>query len=111
MPPLTERDRYYVVELLDAWTNNFENLGPRNVPADGATVEGFNFVEDVDGTDHHKYLWCNAAYAFGARLTRAFEDFGWCAAIRGVEGGGLVEDLPTHTFKTDEGEVALKCPT
>jgi type VI secretion system ImpC/EvpB family protein len=23
----------------------------------------------------------------------------------------LVEDLPTHTFKTDEGEVALKCPT
>ena len=80
-------------------------------PADGATVEGFNFVEDVDGTDHHKYLWCNAAYAFGVRLTRAFEDFGWCAAIRGVEGGGLVEDLPTHTFKTDEGEVALKCPT
>jgi len=80
-------------------------------PADGATVEGFNFVEDVDGTDHEKYLWCNASYAFGARLTTAFEDFGWCAAIRGVEGGGLVEDLPTHTFKTDEGEVALKCPT
>lgn len=80
-------------------------------PADGATVEGFNYVEDVDGTDHQKYLWCNAAYAFGVRLTRAFEDFGWCAAIRGVEGGGLVEDLPTHTFKTDEGEVALKCPT
>lgn len=80
-------------------------------PKDGATVEGFNFVEDVDGTDHEKYLWCNAAYAFGTKLTTAFDDFGWCAAIRGVEGGGLVEDLPTHTFKTDEGEVALKCPT
>ena len=80
-------------------------------PRDGETVEGFNFVEDVDGTDHSKYLWCNAAYALGTKLTKAFEDYGWCAAIRGVEGGGLVEDLPTHTFKTDEGEVALKCPT
>jgi len=80
-------------------------------PVDGTTVEGFNFVEDVDGTDHERYLWCNAAYAFGAKLTKAFEEFGWCAAIRGVEGGGLVDDLPTHTFKTDEGEVALKCPT
>lgn len=80
-------------------------------PKDGTTVEGFNFVEDVDGTDHSKYLWVNAAYAFAARLTSAFENYGWCAAIRGVEGGGLVEGLPTHTFKTDDGEVALKCPT
>ena len=80
-------------------------------PKDGSTVDGFNFVEDVDGTDHQKYLWINAAYAFATRLTAAFENYGWCAAIRGVEGGGLVEDLPTHTFKTDEGEVALKCPT
>lgn len=80
-------------------------------PKDGTPVEGFNYVEDVDGSDHHKYLWVNAAYAFAARLTDAFDMFGWCAAIRGVEGGGLVEDLPTHTFKTDDGEVALKCPT
>ncbi|MBS0427697.1 MAG: type VI secretion system contractile sheath large subunit [Proteobacteria bacterium] len=80
-------------------------------PKEGTVVDSFNFVEDVDGTDHAKYLWCNAAWAFATRLTAAFEDFGWCAAIRGVEGGGLVEDLPTHTFKTDDGEVALKCPT
>ncbi|MGE5651475.1 MAG: type VI secretion system contractile sheath large subunit [Bacillota bacterium] len=80
-------------------------------PKEGTVVGGFNFAEDVDGTDHHKYLWVNAAYAFAARLTGAFEHFGWCAAIRGVEGGGLVEDLPTHTFKTDDGEIALKCPT
>jgi type VI secretion system protein ImpC len=80
--------------------------GPETVP-----VESFNFKEDVDGKDHSKYLWGNAAYAFGTRLTDAFAKHGWCAAIRGVEGGGLVEGLPTHTFKTDEGEVALKCPT
>jgi type VI secretion system protein ImpC len=80
-------------------------------PRDGVTCEGFNFVEETDGTDHGRYLWVNAAYAFATRLTSAFEMYGWCAAIRGVEGGGLVEDLPTHTFKTDDGEVALKCPT
>jgi len=80
-------------------------------PIDGEVTEGFNFVEEVDGTNHDKYLWCNAAFAFAARLTMAFENYGWCAAIRGVEGGGLVEDLPTHTFRTDDGEVALKCPT
>lgn len=80
-------------------------------PKDGMTVEGFNYVEAVDGSDHNKYLWCNAAWAMGARLTQAFEKHGWCAAIRGVEGGGLVEDLPTHTFKTDDGDIALKCPT
>ncbi|MGC4060347.1 MAG: type VI secretion system contractile sheath large subunit [Aquabacterium sp.] len=80
-------------------------------PKDGVTCEGFNFVEQTDGTDHGKYLWVNASYAFATRLTNAFEQYGWCAAIRGVEGGGLVEDLPTHTFKTDDGEVALKCPT
>ncbi|MBS1158032.1 MAG: hypothetical protein H6R15_451 [Proteobacteria bacterium] len=80
-------------------------------PIDGEVTEGFNFVEEVDGTNHDKYLWCNAAFAFATRLTTAFENYGWCAAIRGVEGGGLVEDLPTHTFRTDDGEVALKCPT
>ncbi len=78
---------------------------------DTKPVEAFNYEEGVDGTDHSKYLWGNAAYALGARLTDAFAQFGWCAAIRGVEGGGLVEGLPAHTFRTDEGDVALKCPT
>jgi type VI secretion system protein ImpC len=74
-------------------------------------VEAFNFEENVDGTDHSKYLWGNAAYALASRLTNAFALYGWCAAIRGLEGGGLVEGLPAHTFRTDEGDIALKCPT
>lgn len=80
--------------------------GPETVP-----VETFNFKEQVDGTDHSKYVWGNAAYAIGARLTDAFAKHGWCAAIRGVEGGGRVDGLPTHTFRTDDGEIAMKCPT
>ncbi|HWF60162.1 MAG TPA: type VI secretion system contractile sheath large subunit [Nitrospira sp.] len=80
--------------------------GPDTVP-----VETFNFKEDVDGTDHSKYLWGNAAYAMATRLTDSFAKYGWCATIRGVEGGGKVEGLPTHTFSTDDGEIAMKCPT
>ncbi|HYG86107.1 MAG TPA: type VI secretion system contractile sheath large subunit [Azospirillum sp.] len=80
--------------------------GPNTVP-----VEGVNFIEDTDGRDHSKYLWGNAAWALAVRITDAFAKYGWTAAIRGVEGGGKVEGLPTHTFKTDEGDVALKCPT
>jgi type VI secretion system protein ImpC len=74
-------------------------------------TETFSFKEDVTGKDHSKYLWSNAAYSFGTRLTESFALYQWCAAIRGVEGGGLVQGLPTHTFQTDEGDVALKCPT
>ena len=74
-------------------------------------VESFDFEENVDGTDHGKYLWGNAAYALTTRITDAFAKYGWTAAIRGVEGGGLVSGLPVHTFSTDDGEVALKCPT
>src|SRR5215510_14362271 len=78
---------------------------------DTQPTETFNFEEDVDGTEHKKYLWGNAAYSFGTRLTEAFALYNWCVSIRGVEGGGLVQGLPFHTFRTDEGEVALKCPT
>ncbi|HWR54828.1 MAG TPA: type VI secretion system contractile sheath large subunit [Bryobacteraceae bacterium] len=78
---------------------------------DTKPIEGFNYEEGVDGTDHSKYLWGNAAFALGARLTQSFASYGWCASIRGVEGGGLVEGLPTHSFQTDEGDVAMKCPT
>ena len=80
--------------------------GPDTVP-----VDGFDYREDVDGKDSAKYLWGNSAYAMAQRITNAFAQYKWCAAIRGVEGGGLVEGLPAHTFKTDSGDVALKCPT
>jgi type VI secretion system protein ImpC len=86
-------------------------LGREPYGAATKPTETFRFEEDVDGKDHKKYLWSNAAYSLGTRLTEAFSMHGWCVAIRGVEGGGLVDGLPTHTFQTDEGEIAMKCPT
>ncbi len=81
-------------------------------------VESFNFEEfetDESGyskdTDHDKYCWMNAAYVMGTTLTQAFSEYSWCTAIRGAEGGGKVEGLPTHLFKSDDGDVDQKCPT
>jgi type VI secretion system protein ImpC len=78
---------------------------------DSKPVDDFSYEEHVDGTDHSKYLWMNAAYSLGARMTNSFATYGMCVAMRGVEGGGLVEGLPVHNFYTDEGDLALKCPT
>lgn len=74
-------------------------------------VEEFNFEENVDGKDNGKYLWMNASWAYAARITDSFAKYGWFAKVRGVEGGGAVQGLPVHTFKTDDGDVAMKCPT
>ena len=74
-------------------------------------VDSFNFEEDVDGRDHSKYLWGNSCYQLGLRITDAFAKYNWTTAIRGVEGGGKVSGLTAHTFKTDDGDVVLKCPT
>jgi type VI secretion system protein ImpC len=74
-------------------------------------VEAFNFEEAVDGRDHDKYLWMSAAWAYAARVTNAFDQDGWLARTRGVEGGGKVDDLPTDVFLTEQGLTAVKCPT
>lgn len=76
-----------------------------------APVEEFDFEEDVASADHKRYTWSNSAYAMGVNINRAFKLYGWCSRIRGVESGGAVEGLPTHTFPTDDGGVDMKCPT
>jgi type VI secretion system protein ImpC len=78
---------------------------------DTVQAEGFAFEEGVDGKDHGDYLWGNAAYALGVCIAKAFAEYGWCANIRGIEGGGLVEDLPLHVVRADEGDLEVKCPT
>lgn len=90
--------------------------GPRMLlrePYGSATVpvEAFNYEERVDGTEHEAYLWGNSAYALAANVNKAFALYGWTASIRGVESGGLVEGLPVHNFRTEAGELVMKCPT
>ena len=74
-------------------------------------VEEFAFEEDTSGAHSEKYTWANSAYAMATNITRAFKAYGWTTRIRGIESGGAVEGLPTHTFPSEDGGVAMKCPT
>jgi type VI secretion system protein ImpC len=74
-------------------------------------VDEFDFEEDTGAADHRRYTWANSAYAMAVNINRSFKLYGWCSRIRGIESGGSVEGLPTHTFPTDDGGVDMKCPT
>ncbi|WP_051980876.1 type VI secretion system contractile sheath large subunit [Burkholderia sp. 9120] len=78
---------------------------PTNVNAD---QNGVKFA-DIDSDS--KFLWGNAAYALAQRITNAFALYQWTAAIRGEEGGGLVDGLPLYQYRTDRGSQVLFCPT
>lgn len=84
----------------------------------GREIEEFKFEEAPIGADgkavgmkSNEFSWMNAAYALGGRLTSSFAENGWCVAVRGAEGGGKVENLPTFTFTSDDGDVDQQCPT
>lgn len=75
-------------------------------------IEAFAFEElNDEKSPHDQYCWTNAAYVLASRLTNAFADYGWCTAIRGAEGGGKVTNLPVHLSTTDDGDIAMQCPT
>jgi type VI secretion system protein ImpC len=86
-------------------------LGRLPYGAKTSPIDEFAFEEDTTGAEHGKYSWCNAAYAMATNINRSFKEYGWCSRIRGVESGGAVENLPSHTFPTDDGGVDIKCPT
>ncbi|TWU31946.1 type VI secretion system contractile sheath large subunit [Novipirellula artificiosorum] len=86
--------------------------------ANTKTIDEFDYEEVQVGAkgesvhvEHDKFCWMNAAYVMGTKLTDAFAKSGFCTAIRGVENGGKVEDLPAYIFKSDDGDMDLKCPT
>ena len=80
--------------------------GEKSNPSDGLAYE-----ETVSGGAHEQYTWANSAYAMATNITRSFKLYGWCTSIRGVESGGAVDNMATHTFSTDDGGVDIKCPT
>ena len=86
-------------------------LARRPYGAKSDPVEEFDFEEDTSGQDASKYTWSNSAYAMGVNINRSYKQYGWCSRIRGIEAGGAVEGLPTHTFPTDDGGVDMTCPT
>jgi type VI secretion system protein ImpC len=98
-------DSRYVALVLPKYAARLP-YGAKTIP-----VETFAYEEDVDGKDHSKYLWANSAYQLGLRITGAFAKYGWTTAIRGVEGVVKVSGMTAHAYKTDEGDVVLKCPT
>ncbi|MFK8021713.1 MAG: type VI secretion system contractile sheath large subunit, partial [Pseudomonadales bacterium] len=66
---------------------------------------------DVEGVEPDHCLWGNAAFILAERISNAFSLYGWAAAIRGEEGGGLIETLPSFEFKASEGQDARIGPT
>ncbi|WP_310621197.1 type VI secretion system contractile sheath large subunit [Flexibacterium corallicola] len=84
----------------------------------GISAKTFDFNEldtDADGNqrpaENSQLVWSNAAYDMALKMNQAFTAFGWCTAIRGLENGGKVEQLPNLIYKSDAGDVQQQCPT
>ena len=114
--PITDSAEYAAWRALrSSYSAMYLGLAMPRFMARGPYQEGqqnsaFVFHEDIGG-NHERYCWANAAYATAANITRAQHRYGWCTQIVGVDSGGLVEDLPVHTYKTDDRGVDMKCPT
>ena len=87
--------------------------GQATKPVDAFSYEeaDLKYGEKTAKMQHNHYCWMNAAFVLGARITHAFSKYGWSTAIRGAEGGGKVDDLPLHTFISEDGDYDSKCPT
>ncbi|MCE1499166.1 type VI secretion system contractile sheath large subunit, partial [Enterobacter hormaechei] len=79
--------------------------GPDTVP-----VRSFNYVEQVKGPDHEKYLWTSASFSFASNMVKSFINNGWCVQIRGPQAGGAVKDLPIHLYDLGTGN-QVKIPS
>lgn len=81
--------------------------GVKTIPTESFIFEE-KICEDEAGSD---YLWMNSTWELAGRIVESFEEYGWCASIRGVEGGGLVKSLPAYNYVSQSGERMMQCPT
>lgn len=86
--------------------------GQKGLGTDAFAYEELN--NDADGNplpkDNSQLVWSNAAYELGLKMTQAHTAFGWCTAIRGLDNGGKVENLPNLTYKSLAGDLQQQCP-
>ena len=73
-------------------------LGRLPYGKDTKPIEDFNYEEHVDGSDHGKYLWMNAAYTLAARMTNSFSSFGMCVCDAWCGRRGPVKDFRCITI-------------
>ncbi len=74
-------------------------------------LDAFAFEEETDGPDTSRLLWANPAWAFAANVARSFAQYGWCARIRGIDRGGVVEGLPVLHHPTADGNMDRRTVT
>ena len=86
--------------------------------SDSSPVKGFNYEEFPLGSGRERrpntnddFTWSNAVYDMGLLINNAFTAYGWCTAIRGLENGGKVENLPNYTYTSAAGDLVQQCPT
>ena len=84
---------------------------------DSKPVKAFDYEEfqpsdngNQRPTSEADFTWSNAAYDLGLLINNAFSAYGWCTAIRGLENGGKVENLPNYTYVSEAGDRVQQCP-
>ncbi|RJF95537.1 DUF1254 domain-containing protein [Noviherbaspirillum saxi] len=92
IPARPDPDRYFVVELLDAFTDNFINLGIRNVPATGGTYRLLG-PEYSTGSDDANDVRCptTLVWLLGRVLVNGQHDLD---AARSFQSGFAITDHP-----------------
>ncbi|UYM14850.1 type VI secretion system contractile sheath large subunit [Endozoicomonas euniceicola] len=85
--------------------------------AGNSPVKGFDYEEFQPSSDGKRrpssiddFVWSSGAYEMGLLINDAFTMSGWCTAIRGLENGGKVNNLPTYTYTSESGDLVQQCP-